>query len=93
MKKWIRNAVFNCREATYIIEKKLEDSIGFRERLQLQIHFIRCEPCRLYRQQSGALDKLVTRVMDETRTAHAPEPDQKTIARLQYEIDRHLNPQ
>lgn len=49
---------YNCRKATFIIEKKQLTEISLREKLELKIHLAGCSVCRLFEQQSIMINKL-----------------------------------
>lgn len=50
---------YNCRKATFLIEKKQLSVITAREKLELKIHLAGCLVCRIFQQQSIAINKMV----------------------------------
>lgn len=55
----LKRITYNCRKATFLIEKKNADSITFKEELELKFHLAGCSVCRIFQQQSMLIDKLV----------------------------------
>jgi predicted anti-sigma-YlaC factor YlaD len=55
----LRKIQYNCAKATFLIEKKLAGKITLRERLVLKIHLAGCSVCRLFQQQSVAINKMI----------------------------------
>lgn len=53
----IKKIQYDCRHATYLIEKQQETSLTLKERLQLFIHLLGCSVCRLFRKQSRAISQ------------------------------------
>jgi ribosomal protein S3AE len=50
---------YNCRKATFLIEKQQIDHITAREKIELKIHLAGCSICRIFQQQSAAINKMV----------------------------------
>ena len=55
----LRKIQHNCAKATFLIEKKLAGKITLRQRLELKIHLAGCSVCRLFQQQSIAINKMI----------------------------------
>ena len=55
----IRKILYNCRHATFLIEKKQHTSLTMRERLELAIHLAGCSVCRLFQRQSRLIDRMM----------------------------------
>lgn len=49
--------ILSCLKATELIEKKLHFKLSFKEKLQLKMHKMMCDACRLYEKQSTLLEK------------------------------------
>ncbi|MCB0655883.1 MAG: hypothetical protein KDC57_07100 [Saprospiraceae bacterium] len=47
----------SCREATLLVEKKLQGQLTIKERVQLVVHTAICQACRGYQQQSGIIER------------------------------------
>ncbi len=57
----------NCKKATFLIEKKQIGKISMREKLELMIHLAGCSACRIYKQQSILINKLVHDLFHESQ--------------------------
>jgi hypothetical protein len=55
----IRQIQYDCRHATFLIEKKQHTHLTIRERVQLLIHLSGCSVCRLFQQQSRWINKMI----------------------------------
>ncbi|MCZ4225419.1 hypothetical protein [Pedobacter rhodius] len=56
----LKKIIYNCKQATFLIEKKNSGKITVAEALQLQIHLAGCAVCRTYQQQSLLINRLFT---------------------------------
>lgn len=54
----LRNMINNCKQATFLIEKRIIGKITAAETLQLHVHLAGCAVCRIYRQQSLLISKV-----------------------------------
>lgn len=54
----LKNIIYNCNQATFLIEKKLAGKITAAETLQLRIHLAGCSICKIYQQQSILINNL-----------------------------------
>lgn len=57
MAKGLKNIIHNCKEATQLVLKKEEQSLRFRERMQLRIHLLFCDACKQFVKQSSLINK------------------------------------
>ena len=55
----IKKIQYNCREATYLIEKRQHVRLTIKERLHLVIHLSGCSVCRLFQRQSRMINRMV----------------------------------
>jgi len=55
----LKNMIYNCRKATFLIEKKQLAALTLREQLELRIHLTGCSFCRLFQKQSIGINKMV----------------------------------
>jgi hypothetical protein len=62
----IKKIAYNCRKATYLIEKKQLAKITVRERLELNIHLAGCSVCKTFEQQSMVINRMVKELLDKT---------------------------
>jgi ATP-dependent Clp protease adapter protein ClpS len=58
MKSALKNIIYNCKQATFLIEKKIAGKITAAETLQLHVHLAGCSICKLYRQQSILINQV-----------------------------------
>jgi hypothetical protein len=82
----------NCRKATFLIEKKLAGKITLRERLELKIHLAGCSVCRLFLQQSVAINKMIKDLFkaSEQKDVSLDEAFKKDLQeRIEEELKRH----
>lgn len=85
MKKLMNILFLSCLKATELIEKKLHFNLSFKEKLQLKVHKMMCDACRLYEKQSAFLEKGIERQQEDTF-------DELDIENLKKEIHLHLHP-
>jgi ATP-dependent Clp protease adapter protein ClpS len=52
----LRNIIYNCKQATFLIEKRITGKITAAETLQLHVHLAGCSVCKIYQQQSILID-------------------------------------
>ncbi len=55
----LKKITYNCRKATFLIEKKSKDQISISEELELKFHLIGCKVCRVFLQQSMLIDRML----------------------------------
>ncbi|ARS42974.1 hypothetical protein CA265_12595 [Sphingobacteriaceae bacterium GW460-11-11-14-LB5] len=53
----LRNMINNCKQATFLTEKKIAGKITVAETLQLHVHLAGCSVCRIYQQQSMLINQ------------------------------------
>jgi len=58
MKSALKNIIYNCKQATFLIEKKIAGKITAAETLQLHIHLAGCSVCKIYQQQSILINQV-----------------------------------
>ncbi|MCB0600202.1 MAG: hypothetical protein KDC28_03205 [Saprospiraceae bacterium] len=49
----------SCKEATVLVEKKLQNELSMVERVQLILHTAICAACRTYQRQSTKIDEIL----------------------------------
>lgn len=59
LKTDLEKIAYNCRKATFLIEKKQEEELTAREKMELKLHLAGCYICRVYEQQSLLINDLV----------------------------------
>ena len=71
--------LITCKEATAFISKKEEGKLSFIERIELFIHFIVCEFCRLFNKQNKFItSSIINYSVDESLT----DEELREIARI-----------
>jgi hypothetical protein len=50
---------YNCRKATYLIEKKQLSEISVREKIELKIHLAGCSVCKTFEKQSVLINHMI----------------------------------
>jgi hypothetical protein len=55
----LKKIIYNCKQATFLIEKKAIKRLSFREIIELRIHLFGCSFCRLYSKQSRVINDMV----------------------------------
>jgi hypothetical protein len=53
---------YNCKKATYLIEKKQLGEITLKEKIELKIHLAGCTVCRTFEKQSVIISKMVKNI-------------------------------
>ncbi len=84
----LKNIIYNCKQATFLIEKRMAGKITAVEAVQLKVHLAGCSVCRLYQEQSVLINKLFTGLstagfkLDETFKS-------KLVKKLEEEINKN----
>ncbi|MBK0379864.1 hypothetical protein [Mucilaginibacter segetis] len=81
---------YNCKQATFLIEKKLLGKITLKESVELRIHLIGCDACKLYAKQSDKINRMMQR-MFKTVAGKPVTMDEKFKIELQERITDKLN--
>lgn len=58
----LKKIIYNCRKATFLIEKKQLAPLTVRENLELKIHLAGCSICRRFQQQSIMINTMIHRI-------------------------------
>jgi hypothetical protein len=58
--------LYNCRKATFMIEKQMVKPLSFQENIELRLHLVTCGVCRLYIKQSHKIDLMVKQILKST---------------------------
>ena len=86
----LKKIMYNCRQATLLIEKKLAGRLSLRERLELHIHLTGCSFCRLYNKQSSLINNMVQQLLDSSNREDVT-LDDDFKKELQERIEEELN--
>jgi hypothetical protein len=82
----IKKIIYNCRHATYLIEKRQHTTLTLKERLHLVIHLSGCSVCRLFQRQSRMINRLVRGLF------HAADPEHRKLDdRFKREMQERIN--
>jgi hypothetical protein len=81
---------YNCKKATFLIEKQEIGVITLREKLELKIHLAGCKVCRVFQQQSAAINSMVKNLFIHHPPADA-KLDDEFKNELQHLIEGQLN--
>ena len=84
----LKKIAYDCRKATLLIEKQQLGRLTLQERTELIIHLTGCSVCRLYQQQSIAINAMIKKIL-LTGSPHKLNADFKNI--LQQQIDERLS--
>ena len=82
----LKKIVYNCKQATFLIEKKIAGKITASETVQLQIHLAGCSVCRTFQTQSLLINRLFTSIRSEDLKL-----DNAFKNQLQQQIETALN--
>lgn len=85
----IKKIIYDCRHATYLIEKKQHTSLTVRERIELYIHLSGCSVCRLFQKQSRWINRMV-RGLFHTNERSENKLDDEYKRQLQEKINKRL---
>ncbi len=87
--KQLNSIFYNCKQATFLIEKQQNKNLTLRERLFLFIHLFGCDVCKIYKKQSIAISKMVQKLLREA-SAKPPVLDEEFKRSLQLKIDEAI---
>jgi len=66
----LRDIRYNCRQATFLIEKRMIGKISFRETIELRIHLTGCSVCGLFDKQSRMINQMIKQLLNEPGNAN-----------------------
>jgi len=86
----LKKIIYNCKQATYLIEKKSVQRLSFRETVELRIHLYGCSFCRLFSKQSAVINHMVKELFHSLAGSgiHLEDDFKKE---LQQRIEEELN--
>jgi hypothetical protein len=87
---YLKKIIYNCKQATYLIEKKSITRLSFREVVELRIHLYGCSFCRLFSKQSQVINNMVKELFHGATQAN-PRLDDAFKKELQEKIEEQLN--
>ena len=86
----LKKIQYNCKQATFLIEKKLLTRITFREHIELRIHLMGCSVCKLYGKQTRVINDMVQQLFKSSQRGEARLDDNFKME-LQERIETELN--
>lgn len=86
----LKKIIYNCKQATFLIEKKLIYKLTFREGIELRIHLYGCSVCKLFDKQSHMLNAMVKQLFSNS-THTETRLDDNFKQDLQNLIEEELN--
>jgi hypothetical protein len=87
----LKNIIHNCRQATFLIEKKQFKKLSFREFIELRIHLAGCSVCTLYNKQSRVIHQMVQQLFRDSMKPTGVQLDDSFKQDLQHRIEEELN--
>lgn len=86
----IHKILLNCKDATFLICKRQEASISFKENIQLSLHLLVCKVCAFFNKQTLFLHSYLKQINDENCEHHLLQLDDKQKTVLQEKINSEL---
>jgi hypothetical protein len=86
----LKKIIYNCKQATFLIEKKSIKRLTFREAIELRIHLFGCSFCRLYKKQSRFINDMVQQLFRSSVQSNT-RLDDDFKKELQERIEDELN--
>jgi hypothetical protein len=86
----LKKIQYNCKKATFLIEKKLIGRITLREQLELRIHLFGCSVCRVYQKQTIKITEMI-RQLFHSAVNKETKLDDEFKKDLQDRIEEELN--
>jgi DNA polymerase III delta prime subunit len=86
----LKKIIYNCKQATFLIEKKAITRLSFREVIELRIHLYGCSFCKLYSKQSRIINEMVQELFRSSMHSEL-KLDEDFKKELQERIEEELN--
>ncbi|TWR24184.1 hypothetical protein FPZ42_16990 [Mucilaginibacter achroorhodeus] len=86
----LTKVIYNCRKATYLIDKRFIGGITFRETVELRIHLIGCKVCGIYMEQSKRINEMVRQLLKSEKPPEI-KLDESFKEALQAQITAEIN--
>ncbi|QNK61500.1 hypothetical protein H7F33_13115 [Pedobacter sp. PAMC26386] len=86
----LKNIIYNCRKATFLIEKKQLTVLTLREKVELRIHLTGCSICRLFQKQSIGINRMVHELFHSAQHKEL-KLDENYKKKLQERIEEQLD--
>lgn len=85
----LKKIAYNCRRATFLIEKQNLSGISIKQQYELKFHLAGCSVCQLFQQQSLLIDRIVKNHFF-TEEANLPNLDTNFKQSLKRRIEDEL---
>lgn len=85
-----KEIAYNCKQATFLIEKKQVLKLSVTEKLELKMHLAGCTVCRFYEKQSIFITKITKHIFNERGKMAFRVPD-NVKEEMQKRIEEELN--
>lgn len=85
----IKKIQYNCREATYLIEKRQQARLSIKERVHLLIHLSGCSVCRQFQKQSKLINRMVKGLFKDS-AGEQRSLDEEAKRQMQERINERL---
>ena len=86
----LKKIQYNCRKATFLIEKKQIGKITLREKIELSIHLAGCSICKTFEKQSLVINHMVKSLFNASQH-HNLKLDDDFKKDLQKRLDEKLS--
>ncbi len=87
----LKHIIYNCKQATLLIEKRQFKKLNFREFVELRIHLAGCSVCTLYNKQSQVIHQMVLRLFHDSVQTTGVHLDTGYKQDMQIRIEKKLN--
>jgi hypothetical protein len=87
---YLKRIIYNCKQATLLIEKKSVGKLTIREAFELRVHLLGCSFCRIYKKQSRVINEMVQQLFRSSMQADI-KLDDNFKKELQLRIEEELN--
>ena len=87
---YLKKIIYNCKQATYLIEKKGVAGLSFRDAIELRIHLFGCSFCRIFNRQSHIINNMVHQLLKSNEPPNI-KLHENFKKELQERIEEELN--
>lgn len=85
----LKKIAYNCRKATFLIEKQQIGKITLREKLELKLHLTGCAICVTFMRQSAVINLMARKLVN--MDSNALKLDKGFKEQLQKQINNRLD--
>lgn len=86
----LKHIQYNCKQATFLIEKKQIAPLTLGENLALKIHLAGCSACRIFQRQSTLINRLLHNLFNIKAQNPPLTLDESFKNELQRRIEKEL---